>query len=178
MIGHMTGQIKPGPKQSPEEIINNNPNRLRKEILMTIDALHALSRQGLWRVLLFLVVSAIALCFRSLDLFGILPGAVQAALGDPPPASLIHIVLAVSTISGLILIAGRTTGDAKPGSGWLQFGMASVFYPIYAVSNVLDEVFPVVLFAGLTVLLLEYAAIAAQASRAIDEERERLGRMI
>lgn len=179
MIGQMTGHMRPAPKNSPGNVWEHmtDSNRRREEIIKTIDGLYVTSRRGLWRLLLFLVISTVALYFKNFDLFAVLPGNVQEMLGAPPPPDMIHIVLAVSTISALILIAGRTTGDAKAGPGWLQFGMSAAFYPLYAVSNVLNQAFPVIFAAGLLILVLEYAAIWAQASRAILEEKERLGRL-
>ena len=179
MIGHMTGQMKPA-KHPPEDIWKDriNQDRRRAEIQLTIDGLHALSRRGLWRVLLFLAVSVAALCFSNLNLFALLPEGFEGFVGDPPPVFLIHIVLAVSSVSALILIAGRVTGDAKAGAGWLQLAMSAAFYPLYGMANVLNELFPVVFFAGLTILVLEHLVVAGEAARVIREERERLGNMI
>ena len=86
-------------------------------------------------------------------------------------------MLAVSTISALILIAGRG-GESRSGSGgWLQFGMSVFFYPLYAVTNTLETWFPAVFAAGLIVLVVEHFSVWARTSRAIQEEKERLGRM-
>jgi uncharacterized membrane protein len=179
MIGQMTGQMKPGPKCSPEDVWGKRADLglRREEIRHSIDDLHVLSRRGLWKMLLFIGISMLALQVRDFDLFGVLPGNVQEILGAPPVPVLVHVVLAVSTISALILHYGRSIDDARRSAGWLQFGMAVFFYPLYAMSNTLGTWFPLACIAGLVTLLFEHLTIWAQASRAITEEKERLVRM-
>jgi hypothetical protein len=180
MIGQMTGQMKPGPHETLGSAweMRGDYGRRRAEIRQTIDGLYASSRKGLWRVVLFLAVSAVALLCRDVELFATLPGSIREALGAPPPPSLIHIVLAVSTLSALILIAGRGTEEGgREGTGWLQFGMSAFFYPLYAVTGTLSAFFPAVFAAGVLVLFCDHAAVWCHASAAIREEKERLGRM-
>jgi hypothetical protein len=180
MIGQMTGQIKPGPKSSMGSAWEKRGDygMRREEIRQTIDGLYAASRSGLWRVLLFLAISVVALHFQDVELFAAFPEQIREALGAPPPPFLIHLVLAVSTISALILITGRGPEEAgREGAGWLQFGMAAFFYPLYAVTNTLSVFFPAVFVAGLLVLFCDHAVSWYHASGAIREEKERLGRM-
>jgi hypothetical protein len=179
MIGQMTGQLKPGPKSSPENAWEKRVDlgHRREEIRHSIDDLYVLSRRGLWKLLLFLGISTIALQARDFDLFGLLPGNVQEILGAPPAPELVHVVLAISTISALILHYGRSVDNARCPAGWLQFGMAVFFYPLYAMSNTLGTWFPLVCVAGLVTLVFEHLTIWTQTSRAINEEKERLVRM-
>ena len=180
MIGQMTGQIKPGPKSSLGSAWEKRGNYglRRAEIRQTIDGLYAASRSGLWRVLLFLAVSAVALQFQDVELFATLPGNIREALGAPPPPFLIHLVLAVSTVSALILIAGRGPEESgRESAGWLQFGMSAFFYPLYAMTSTLSAFFPAVFAAGLLVLFCDHASVWYHSSCAIREEKERLGRM-
>ena len=179
MIGHITGQMKPGPKSSLENVWEKRSvsGYRREEILHSIDDLHALSRRGLWKLLLFLGISTAALQARDFDLFGAFPENVQEVLGAPPSPELVHVVLAVSTISALILHYGNGVEKARGSSGWLQFGMAAFFYPLYAMSNTLSTWFPLVCVAGLIALFFEHLTIWTQTSRAIHEEKERLARM-
>ena len=179
MIGHITGLMKPGPKSSPENPWEKRADlgHRREEILHSIDDLHALSRRGLWKLLLFLGISTVALQARDFDLFGVLPENVREVLGAPPSPELVHVVLAISTISALILHYGRGTDPARGSAGWLQFGMAAFFYPLYAMSNTLGTWFPLVCVAGLVTLVFEHLTIWTQASQAIHEEKERLARM-
>lgn len=176
MIGHMTGHINPAPKNTQENGLKKRVNLgfQREEILHTIDNLYALSRRGLWKLLLFLGISAVALYFKSYDLFAVCPENIREVLGAPPPKELIHIVLAVSTISALILI-GRDSDSSAGGSGWIQFGMSAIFYPLYAMTNTLEANFPAVFVAGLLIISIEYVTVWFQTSRTIHEEKERLG---
>ena len=179
MIGHITGQMKPGPKSSLENAWEKRTDlgHRREEILHSIDDLYALSRRGLWKLLLFLGISTVALQARDFDLFGVLPENVREVLGAPPSPELVHVVLAISTISALILHYGRGTDQARGSAGWLQFGMAAFFYPLYAMSNTLGTWFPLVCIAGLVTLIFEHLTIWTQTSQAIHEEKERLARM-
>jgi hypothetical protein len=179
MIGQMTGQMRPAPKNAPADPWEKrwDYGRRREEITETINGLYTLSRRGLWRLLLFLVCSAASFRLRNLDLFAALPENVREIIGAPPPLALIHTVLAVSCVSALILIAGRGTENSRECNGWLQFGLSVFFYPLYAAANVLDSSFPVVFATGLLILVLDHFTIWAKAVREIREEQERLGRM-
>lgn len=176
MIGQMTGQMRPGMPHSSRERWENTSesHRRREEVLRHLDRLYALSRRGLWRLFLFLLISVAALCSRDSDLLSMVPENLRPIIGAPPPVGLIHLVLAISTVSALILLAGRTTGDARPGPGWLQFGLSSFFYPLYAGSNALNEAFPAIFAAGLIVLTLEHFTNWSHTCKLIREEKERL----
>jgi hypothetical protein len=180
MIGQMTGQMKPGPKSSLENVREKRTDfgRRHEEIQCAIDDLYALSRRGLWKLVLFLGISSAALQARDFDLFSTLPENVREILGVPPPPDLVHVVLAVSTISALILIAGRGADHARGSVGWLRFGMSAFFYPLYAMSNSLGTWFPLVCIAGLVTIAFEHLTVWSQTSRVIHEEKERLARMV
>jgi len=179
MIGHMTGQMKPGAKNGLENVWENRGNvaQRREEILHSIDSLYALSRQGLWKLILFLAFSTAALQARDVDLFSTLPENIREILGCPVPPEFVHVVLAISTISALILHAGRDTDNARCSSGWLQFGMAVFYYPLYAMSNSLGTWFPLVCGAGLITIVFEHLAIWVRTSRAIHEQKVKLARI-
>jgi len=179
MIGQMTGQMRPAPKNSAASPWENrwDYGRRREELKESINGLYAQSRRGLWRLLLFLVCSAAALRLRNLDLFAALPENVREIIGAPPPLAMIHILLAVSCVSALILIAGRGTENSQGCNSWVQFGLSVFFYPLYAAANVLDSCFPLVFATGLLILGLDHFAIWANAVREIREEKELLGKM-
>jgi hypothetical protein len=179
MIGQMTGQMRPAPKNTPADPWEKkwDYGRSREEITETINGLYALSRRGLWRVLLFIICSAATLRLRTLDLFAALPENVREIIGAPPPLALIHTVLAVSCVSALILIAGRGTENSRGSNGWVQFGLSVSFYPLYAAANSLDSFFPVIFATGLLILVIDHFTIWAKAVSAIREEKERLGKM-
>lgn len=175
MIGQISGQVGTGGKHSPEERWEKrvDPEYRRTERRARIEGLHAAAREGLWRVLIFVSASTLAACFRDADLFAGLSQGVRVILGDPPPIFLIHLILAVSILSALILIAGRVTGDAVRGTGWLQSGMLCAFYPLYALTGELEMFFPLVFSAGMLVLTLDYVAAALETARIVREERGR-----
>lgn len=173
MIGQMTGQMRPQPKNAPLDAWNRN----KAEIMQTIDGLHVQSRRGLWRLLLFIATSALFLQFRNFDLFAALPASICEILGAPPPLVLIHVLLAVSSCSALILIAGRGEEASRGCSGWVQFGLSVAFYPLYAAANALSDCFPVVFAAGLLILVLDHFTAWGETTRAIRAEEERLGRL-
>jgi hypothetical protein len=178
MIGQMTGQTRPHPKNAPERIWGKRVDAGQcRDVQHAIDGLYTIARRGLWRILLFLAVSATALHFRDFDLFAVLPADGCEILGAPPPLILIHALLAISVCSALILIAGRGTEAHRGCNGWVQFGLTIAFYPLYAVAHALNEFFPAVFAAGLLVLVLDHFSIWTVTSRAIREERERLGRL-
>jgi uncharacterized membrane protein len=154
-----------------------DPRLRREEILHSINNLYVLSRRGLWKLLLFLGVSIVALQARDFDLFSVFSEKVREVLGAPPSPELVHVVLAVSTISALILHSGRGADHDRCSTGWLQFGMLTFFYPLYAMSHTLGTWFPLVCVAGLVTIVFEHLSIWIQTSRAIHEERERLARM-
>jgi hypothetical protein len=180
MIGQITGQMKSVPKNSLENVWEKRADsgRCRAEILHSIDDLYALSRRGLWKLLLFLGISAAALQVRDMDLFNACPEKVREVLGAPPSPELVHVVLAISIISALILHSGNGIDHVRCSSGWLQFGMLIFFYPLYAMSNTLGTWFPLVCVAGLVTLVFEHLAVWIQTSRAIHDERERLARLV
>ena len=180
MIGQMTRQMKPGPKSSTDNAWGERTNlgQRRELILHSLDELYALSRRGLWKLFLFLGISTSALQARDFDLFKGLPENVQEVLGAPPSPELVHVVLAISIISALILHSGLGVDNARCSSGWLQFGMLAFFYPLYAMSNTLGTWFPLVCIAGLVTIVFEHLTIWIQTSRAIHEAKERLARMI
>lgn len=180
MIGHMTGQIKPGPKSSGVNAWEKRTDLggRREEILHSIDDLYALSRRGLWKLLLFLGISTVALKAKDFDFFSILPENIQQVLGAPPSPEMVHVMLAISTISALILHSGRGADHARCSTDWLQFGMLAFYYPLYAMSNTLGTWFPLVCVAGLITIVFEHLTVWIQTSRAIHKERERLARMI
>ena len=167
MLGHMIGQMK--------RLEGNHPRKASDD---DIRRLQSLSRRGLWAMALFLLISALALCLRDIDLLAPLPEGVRQILGAPPPPILVHIALAVSTVSALVLILGRAVGSGRPCHSWINIVLPAVFYPLYLVTEPLDANFLVVLVVGLSIITLEHLTVWRHSARAIEEERERLGRRL
>jgi hypothetical protein len=177
MIGQMTGHMNPGTKNphgtTREEW--SDSGRRRAQIMDHINSLYIVSRRGLWRLLLFLACSTAALGFRNVDLFASLSENIREMLGAPPPLILVHCVLAVSTLSAIILIAGNGAEEISERHRWSRLGLSVCFYPLYAVTHTLETFFPMVLAAGLIILVFEHVTIYFQTSKEIREEKLRLG---
>src|ERR1035441_10039466 len=142
MLGHIIGQAKP--KTASVTAIDHSPLRPpgvegrsissdhgRQTILDTINELQVLSRSGLWGILLFLALSVVALYCREAGPFPLFPESVRGLLGEPPPLYLLHIVLAISWLSAMVLILCRVAGDVRPGYSWCKVGLPTVFFPFY-----------------------------------------------
>ena len=169
MLGHMIGQTKRQTENYPHNVLADTERHDMRR-------LQSLSRRGLWAMALFLLISALALCLRDIDLLAPLPEGIRQILGAPPPPILVHIALAVSTVSALVIILGKAAGSARPCYSWINILLPTVFYPLYLVTEPLDANFLVVLVVGLVIITLEHLTVWRYSSRAIAEERERLGR--
>ncbi|HBG07921.1 MAG: hypothetical protein A2075_24410 [Geobacteraceae bacterium GWC2_58_44] len=179
MLGHMIGQIKPKTASTANDVVDRSisPDHCREQILGSISELHALSRRGLWGMLLFMSLSAITLYCSEAGIFALVPADIKEMFGDPPPAHLLHIVLAVSWLSAFVLIMGRVAGDGRPTYNWCNIGLPTVFYPLYIFSDPAGTHFPAVFAAGLILLIVEHASVTFYASRAIREETARLNHL-
>lgn len=120
----------------------------------------------------FLLISIAALLVRDFNILEALPEQLRVILGAPPAPYLIHIVLAVSTVSALIILGGRLAEGTGPGKNWEQLAHRSAFYFFYFFSNALDQFFLVVFTAGMVVLLLEHYHIWTFYAKAIRHEKE------
>jgi hypothetical protein len=150
----------------------------RERIMATIANHGALSRRGLWGMLMFIAFSGLSLQLRGVDMFAGLSDPMLRILGSAPPAILIHAVLAVSTVSSLIIALGRLQEGEVPAASWGRTlaGVAfrSIFYLFYAVAGVLETTFPIVFAAGMIVLSSEYLVTWRYAGKVIKEEKAHL----
>lgn len=177
MLGHMIAQIKPRTAPHDERAEAAAIAYSQEEVLSTIRELHALSRRGLWGILLFLAVSALTLYSSEAGLFASVPSDVKELFGDPPPVQLLHIALGVSWLSAFILILGRRSGEGKPCYSWYNIGLPTAFYPLSIFSDRTGTFFPAVFAAGLLLLVVEHATVVSYATRVIEEETARLRRL-
>jgi len=179
MLGHMIGQIKPKTASTPNEVVERSisPDHCREQIQGSLNELHTLSRRGLWGILLFMSLSAVALYCSKAGLFALVPAEVKEIFGEAPPAHWLHAVLAVSWLSAFVLILGRVSGDGKPAYNWCNVGLPTVFYPLYIFSDSAATYFPAVFAAGLVLLIVEHASVTFYASKAIREETARLNQL-
>ena len=179
MLGHMIGQIKPKTASTADDISDRptSPVRCREQILQTINELHGPSRRGLWGILLFMSLSAVTLYCSESGLLAAAPAEIKGLFGEPPPADLLHLALAVSWLSAFVLILGRMGGDGKPGYNWCNIGLPTAFYPLYVFSDPSGTNFPAVFAAGLVLLIVEHASVMFHAARGIRAETARLNRL-
>ena len=179
MLGQMIGQIKPKAAALARQVVvrSQSADQSRERILVSNDELHALSRRGLWGILLFLTLSAIALYLSESGLLALVPGDLKELFGDPPPLHLIHLVMAVSWLSALVLILGRVTGDAPSGYNWHNIGLPTAFYPLYVSAASAGTHFPVVFAAGLILLIVEHLSVLFTVSKALREETDHINHL-
>lgn len=136
-----------------------------------IDSLHILSRQGLWGLLVFVLISIVAVYFQDSNLLANVSQETRNFLGKPPSPKMINIALAVYSFSALILTLSRLSDRTEVYRGWAHVGYLSGFYIFYLLSNALRVNSLAVLVAGVTILGLEYYSIRSFASDAIRRER-------
>lgn len=133
-----------------------------------LDDLHINARSGLRGVLTFLIASVIALYFKEYSLAGSIPADIMDLLGSTPPVILINCVFGASTLSSLIIIAGRIYHDREPGKTSTHLGFRMFFYLLYFISGALGDYFNVVFISGLVVLGLQHYNVWNYYMRAID----------
>lgn len=166
------------PKASSGTGTNGNAARQHKNNVETnIDDLYNHSRSGLWGVFIFLAASAIALYFSKHSLAGSLPANIMDQLGSTPPVILINCVFGASTLSSLIIIAGRIYNDREPGKTSTHMWFRVFFYLLYFISGALDDYFNVVFISGLVVLGLQHYNVWNYYMRAIEINTDRCNSM-
>lgn len=148
---------------------------MRREVERRIQQLHARSRQGLWGLLAFILISLGA--FRNFDFIPPLSSEIRAILGRPPSPNLISLALVVYAFSALILILARMNSGNEKYKGWSHLFYLSAFYGFYYLSEALHENFWAVFAAGMTIFSLEYYHFWNRCSEKIREEKENLARL-
>jgi ABC-type anion transport system duplicated permease subunit len=156
------------PKSSSGTGRNNNASHHNQTSESSINELYDNSRGGLRGVLIFLIASAIAFYFKEQSLVGSLSTGIMEQLGSTPPVILINCIFGASTISSLIIIAGRIYNDREPGNTSTHLWFRVFFYPLYFTSAALGEYFNVVFISGLVVLGLQHYNVWNYYMRAIE----------
>ncbi|PLX91855.1 MAG: menaquinol oxidoreductase [Desulfuromonas sp.] len=164
--------------QSDDEVseLRGSQQRLAR-IQAHIDALHRLSRQGLWGLLVFILISMIAVFLKDFNILSHVSMSMREFLGKPPSPKLINIALAVYSFSALILTLSRLSDRTEVYRGWAHVGYLTGFYIFYLFSNALRVNAMAVLVAGLAILGLEYYSIWSYTSDAIRRERSIMGKL-
>lgn len=135
-----------------------------------VRTLHALSRRGIWGLLIFLLIS-----LGAVQEFSFLPSLSEETrrwLGPAPPVRMISIALIVYSFSALILTLSRIWNGSGSYRGWSHLGYLGAFYGFYGFAGRLEENFYAVFIAGLTILGLEYYHIRTYCNETLARERE------
>ena len=138
-----------------------------------IDDLYINSRSGLWGLFVFLAASAVALYFSKHSLASSLPAGIMDQLGSTPPVVLINCVFGASTLSSLIIIAGRIYNDQEPGNTSTHMWFRMFFYLLYFISGALGDYFNMVFISGLVVLGLQHYNVWNYYMQAIESNMDK-----
>jgi hypothetical protein len=124
-------------------------------------ALHALSRKGLWGLLLFLLAGVAAFTVQDFNLYQSFPEPVLQLLGCPPPALLIHLALTGYSFTVVVPVLIRMATGAQPQVGWQHLACRAVFYLFYLASTTLPQNFVAVTVIGMLLYAVEQVGIWA-----------------
>lgn len=179
MSGQAIGQMKDNTASTADRVAERTIacHPCRERLARSIEELHALSRRGLWGLILFLSLSALALWLSQPETAALVPAAVRELLGPPPPVELLHVVLGGSWFSAFVMILGRRGADGRPGYSWSNIGLPAAFYPLYIFAEPSGTCFPVVFAAGLVLLLLEHGLALRYTTREIRKASARMKSM-
>lgn len=161
-------------RAEPHPDLQQVPGRedLRHRIESRIRRLERASGNGLWSMVLFLLVS-----FVAYDAFTILPDLsdeVRSMLGAPPPVEMISLALVVYAFSGIVRTLARMSRNIKPYQGVMHAAFFAVFYLFYHLSGNLPDNFWAVFFSGISVMGLENYYLWSHSSAAVRKERRLL----
>ncbi len=126
---------------------------LQMRIEARIRSLERSAGNGLWGMVLFLLVS-----FAAFDGFSIFPNLspeFRRQLGAPPPVNLISLALVLYAFSGIVLTLARMTSNTGAYRGFMHAAFFSGFYAFYHLSGALPDNFWAVFLAGTSVMGLE-----------------------
>ena len=157
-------------ESSPETL--SDSDRSRVEIEARIRVLRHQARKGGWGLLLFVVISVLAI--PGFNAFPALPQKVRQILGAPPKLEWISMALAVYVFSALTLTLGRIMQGSGAYRGWSHLFYISSFYIFYGFAGGMRNSFWAVFVSGLIILGLENYAIRTHSNEVIEAEKERL----
>jgi hypothetical protein len=126
---------------------------------LTNAQLQALSRKGLWGLLIFLLASVAAFMVQDFNLYQAFPEPILVILGCPPPATLIHLALTGYSFTVVVPVLIRMATGAAPAVGWHHLPCRTVFYLFYLASTTLPENFLAVIVIGGLLYLVEQLGI-------------------
>lgn len=148
---------------------------LRLKVEARIKRLERASGNGLWSMVLFLLVS-----FAAFDGFSFVPDLsdeTRRILGAPPSGEMISLALVVYAFSGIVRTLANMTRNVKPYLGLMHAAFFTAFYIFYHLSGVLPDNFWAVFFAGISVMGLENFYLLSHSNAAVRKERALLESM-
>ncbi len=158
------------PDNSPESF--SRLEQLREEAEGRIRALRRQARKGGWGLLLFVVLSVLAI--PDFSALPSLPDNVRQILGAPPKVEWISMALVVYVFSALTLTLARIMQGTVIYRGWSHLFYITCFYIFFGFTGVRRDSFWAVFVSGLIILGLENFAIKTYCNELIEEEKERL----
>lgn len=164
----MIGRIKQETKPSRYEL-----SRIQRQ--QKVQGSEALSRRGLWGVLLFIIISIGTFLMKDFDLLTSVSESVRQFLGYPPPAYMVTVALAAYCFSVLMIALMQMDSEVEPQPKWSHLGYRAGFYFFYAVSGALTHHFLAVFFIGLFLYGVEQVCIEVYRNRLAHREKELLG---
>ena len=162
-----------GPQSEEQQVSGREGLRLKVEA--RIRRLERVSGNGLWSMVLFLIVS-----FAAYNGFSILPDLsddVRKMLGASPPVELIGLALVIYAFSGIVRTLASMSRNVKPYMGLMHAAFFTGFYTFYHLSGALQDNFWAIFFAGISVMGLENYYLWSHSSEAIRKERTLLDSM-
>lgn len=157
----------------PEDTDNLQAVELKKTSLQrAIKRFHTRSHQGIWAIVIFAVVSIVAML--SEQIFPPLSPETKKMLGTPPSSNMVSALLVVYAFSAILLVLGRITNGSPKLTSFSHVGYLICFYAFYYFSGVLIENFWAVLATGMTILSLESYHIWTYSMGQIRELEEEL----
>ncbi|MCK4507098.1 MAG: hypothetical protein KAU27_01055 [Desulfuromonadales bacterium] len=139
----------------------------KTEASLASSVLYALSRKGLWGLLLFLIVSVAAFMVQDFNLYKTLPESVLQILGCPPPEILIHLALTCYSFTVVVPFLIRMATGERPVIGWHHLLYRTFFYLFYLVSMTLPENFVAVIIIGILLYVVEQIGLWAYLYKAV-----------
>jgi hypothetical protein len=148
---------------------------LQAQIEARIRSLELTAGNGLWGMVLFLLVSFAA--FNGFAILPDLPESIRQKLGAPPPIDLISLALVVYAFSGIILTLARMTSDTGSYRGFMHAAFFTGFYTFYHLSGGLPDNFWAVFLSGVSVMGLESYHLWTRHGAAIRKQQELLANL-
>ena len=157
-----------------EHWLDDIDEQQKSGVRMNSSELQALSRKGLWGLLIFLLISIAAFLVKDFNLYESFSEPILQILGSPPPAILIHLAIICYSFTIFVPVMIRMANEDNPTIGWSHLFYRSVFYLFYLVSTTLPENFVPILCIGVFLYIVEQVGIWAALYR-YQREAENLG---